>query len=129
MSNPLERPIRWNWWLSHPNYLWFMVREITAVFTGAYALITLCWVRALSQGPEAYDAFMASLMTPRSVKFHVVALLFVLFHTYTWFALTPKVMVIRRGDKTVPGSLMILGNYVAMAGASVFIALVILGKG
>ncbi len=126
MSGPLHRPMKWNWWLSKPSYFMFMVREITAVFTGAYVLLTLCWVRALSQGPEAYATFMNCLNTPIAVKFHLVTLIFVLYHTYTWFALTPKVMVIQRGEKTVPGILLILGNYAAMLGASIFVALVIL---
>jgi fumarate reductase subunit C len=44
---------------------------------------------------------------------NLVSLFFVLFHSITWFNLTPHAMPIRLGGKKVPGWMIAAPNYVA----------------
>jgi fumarate reductase subunit C len=90
-----------------------MLRELSSVFVAIYVVWFLVLLRKLSEGPEAYAAFLEGLRSPLAILFHVVALAFALLHTITWFNLTPQAMPIRRGEERVPAALIILPNYVA----------------
>src|SRR5271169_2064652 len=98
---PYIRPMPATWWLKRTPYLIFMLRELTAVFVGAYAVIFLVMIRRLNEGQAAYESFRASLQSPPAILFHVVALVFVVFHTVTWFHLTPTAMAVRIGEERV----------------------------
>ena len=115
------------WWLRRRPYVLFMLRELTAVFVGAYVVIFLVMIRRLNEGRAAYEAFMASLKSPLAILFHVVALAFALFHTITWFHLTPKAMAVRIGEERVKPAMIIAPNYVAWAVVSAIVAWFLLG--
>jgi len=95
------------WWRRNPFYRAYMVREASALFVTLYAVVLLVGLLRLEQGPAAYDAWHASLATPASVVFHVVVLLFVAYHAWTWIAVMPKTMPFVRiagrriGDRTI----------------------------
>jgi fumarate reductase subunit C len=65
------------------------------------------------QGQAAYESFLESLKSPLAISFHVVALAFALFHTFTWFNLTPKALVVRMGEERLPPAAIIVPNYLA----------------
>jgi len=46
----------------------------------------------LGQGREAFDAWRESLATPWALGFHLVALLLVTYHAWTWFQVMPKTL-------------------------------------
>jgi fumarate reductase subunit C len=124
---PYIRPMPATWWLKRTPYLIFMLRELTAVFVGAYAVIFLVMIRRLNEGQAAYESFMASLRSPLAILFHVVALMFAVFHTVTWFHLTPKAMAVRIGEERVKPAMLIVPNYLAWAAISAIVAWFILG--
>ena len=111
------RPIPVTWWLKRKTYFLFMVRELTSLFVGGYALFLLV---LLSQANNA-DAFAAMLDSPWSVGLHLVALLMVLYHSITWINLTPKVMVLWRGEDRINPRWIAAGNYVAWGSLSMLI--------
>ena len=100
------------WWLKNRAYAKFVLREMTSVFVALFAVLYLWQLRALAQGPEAYAQFMARLKTPLFLTVDIVALVFVLFHTITWFNLTPTAMVVRVKGKRVPDMIVAGSNYV-----------------
>jgi fumarate reductase subunit C len=108
---PYVREMPKSWWLGQRRYTFYMVRELTCVFIGAYVFVLLFGLFRLSQGPAAYGAFVDALQNPFAIVFHLLALAFALFHTVTWFGLTPKAMPLRLGEKTVPGMAIILAHY------------------
>ena len=124
---PYVRPMPATWWLKRSPYLLFMIRELTSVFVAAYVVIFLVMIRRLNEGQAAYEAFLASLESPVAIVFHMVALAFALFHTITWFHLTPKAMAVRIGEERVKPALIIAPNYVAWAVLSAIVAWFILG--
>ena len=106
------------WWLKDRAYVKFVLRELTSVFVAFFALLYLWQLRALAQGPDAYAQFVARLKTPLFLTVDTVALVFVLFHTITWFSLTPTAMVVRMRGKRVPAEIIIGSEYVAWVLAS-----------
>jgi fumarate reductase subunit C len=114
------------WWLKSPSYTGFVLRELTSVFVALFALVVLWQVRALGQGPLEYARFLERLRSPAFIAFHALALLFVLFHSITWFNLAPKAMVVRFGGRRLPDLAVAGLNYGAwlvLSGAVAFILL------
>ncbi|MFP6668452.1 MAG: hypothetical protein VB876_14125 [Pirellulales bacterium] len=112
------RSIPADWWLKKKSYFWFMVRELTCVFVGGYAFYLL--VLVASAGDE--NAFAALVRHPLSVALHIAAVPMVLYHTITWFNLTPKAVVVWRGEDRVSPILIAGSNYVAWLIVSILIA-------
>ena len=114
------------WWLQNRSYTRFVLRELTSVFVAFFAVVYLWHLRAIAHGPEAYQQFLARLKTPLFLALDTVALFFVLFHTITWFNLTPKAMVLRLSGKRVPDGVIVGLNYAAwlvLSGAVAFVLL------
>jgi len=114
------------WWLQSRSYTGFVLRELTSVFVALFALVLLWQIRALAHGPEAYTRFLGRLRSPLFVAFHAVALLFVLFHSFTWFNLAPKAMVVRLKGKRVPDLVVAGANYAAWVILSAAVAALLL---
>jgi fumarate reductase subunit C len=110
---PYLRSMPATWWLRRGPYVFFMLREITSVFIAAYLVLFLVMIYRLNQGQAAYESFLQDLESPLAILFHVVALAFALFHTFTWFNLTPKALVVRMGEERLPPAAIIAPNYLA----------------
>ena len=136
MSNPSQapsvglklyhRPMSFWWWLERRAYFKFVARELTCLFVGAFAVLTLLQVRAIGEGPEAYAAFTAMLTSPAFIAFSVVAFLFVLFHAVTWFRLVPTTIVLRVGERRVPGGVIAGAHFAGWLVASAVVAYIVL---
>ena len=101
------------WWLKDPAYTKFVARELTSVFVAFFSVLYLWQLRAVAQGPDAYADVLARLKTPLFLAVDTLAFFFVLFHTITWFNLTPTAMVVRVRGKRVPDTIVAGSNYVA----------------
>ena len=110
------------WWLKDRAYVKFVLRELTSVFVAQFALLYLWQLRALAQGPDAYAQFVGRLQSPLFLAVDIVALVFVLFHTITWFNAAPAAVVARVRGKKVPAGIIIGSQYVAWAMASAVVA-------
>ena len=110
------------WWLKNRAYAKFVLREMTSVFVAFFALLYLWQLRAVAEGPDAYAQFMARLKTPVFLAVDTVALIFVLFHTITWFNLTPTAIVVRMKGKRVPDRIVAGSNYVVWVVLSAIVA-------
>ena len=119
---PYVREVRKStWYLAKWRDINHMLQEITCIFIGAYALLLVFGLRALAEGEGAYQLFLESLASPLSLGFHWLALAFTLFHSISWFSLTPKAMPVQIGENFVPGYLIAAGHYIAWIGVSLFI--------
>ena len=78
------------WWRRNPFFVRYMLREASALFLTAYALLLLAGLVCLQRGEAAYNAWRALLGTPWSVGLHGLALAFVAYHAFTWFQVMPK---------------------------------------
>ena len=114
-SKEYIRPMPATWWLKRKTYFLFMVRELTCVFVGGYALFLL--ILAMQRDdPQAFAALLDSRLL---IALQIIALPMVLYHSITWFNLTPQALVLWRGDERVSPILIAGANYVAWIIASV----------
>jgi fumarate reductase subunit C len=92
-----------------------MMREISALFIGIYVLVLIVGLFQLSRGEAAYEEFLATVEGPPGRVFAVLAMLFAIYHTYTWFQVTPKAMPLMLGGKRVPGAVIIAAHWFGFA--------------
>ena len=117
------------WWLKRRPYTLFIVREFTCVAVAGYCAFLLYLMYALGQGPEAYAAALGLIMSPTSYALHVVGLLLVLYHTITWFNVTPKVLVFHIGEERVPAVVVAGAHNAGWLAVSGIVAWLLLGTG
>ena len=123
---PYVRKVERSWWLHHPRYVAYMIRELTSLFVGLYCALLAVGLVRLSQGHAAWDGFVAALSSPLGVAFQLVCLVFAIYHSVTWFALTPKAMPLMMKGEPVPGIVIVGAHYVAWAVVSI---VVLIGAG
>lgn len=123
---PFTPPMPLGWWLEKPFYVRYMLRELSSFFVGAYVALLIVGLWRLSQGPQAWEAFMAAMGHPLAVAFHVLALAFCVYHTVTWFALTPRSTPIMRGEDFVPARPIIAAQYAIWALVSLVVIVAVL---
>lgn len=99
------------WWLRQPRYIRYMMREMSAAFIGIYSLVLIAGLYRLSQGRAAYEAFLATVEGPFGLAFAVIAMAFAVYHSYTWFRVTPKAMPLAMGGKRVPGAFIVAAHW------------------
>ena len=91
----------------------------------------MCWsydsfeeaVSALSE----FTTFYEFLESPPSIVLHVLVLVAALFHTTTWIALTPKVLVLWRDDERVEARVIVGANAVGFLAISAVVLWLVLG--
>ena len=119
---PYRRPVSASrWWLAQPRYIRYMAREASCIFIGAYTGVVVVGLVRLSEGAAAWGAFLEALQAPASVAFHLLALAFALYHTTTWFNVTPKAMPVQLGEARLPGGVIIGAHYAGWAVVSALI--------
>ena len=131
MSNPQSDPRRpyvrpmAGWWRKNPFFVRYMVREATALVVAAYAFVLLAGLLCLASGAAAYDSWLAMLRHPLSIVLHLLALVAMVYHTWSWFDIMPKTMppIYSGGKRVAPH--IITGTGLAVA-AVVTLALFLL---
>ncbi len=108
-----HRPVQKAWWLKRQPYVRFIVRELTSLFVGFYCLLLLVTLYMLGQGEKTYEGMLTFLRSGPIIALHIIALIFTVYHSVTWFNLTPKAIVIPIGEKRVPDVFIAGSNYVA----------------
>ena len=114
------------WWLEKPAYFSFIIRELTCVFVGIFAVLTLLQIRALAVGPDAYTAFIERLRAPGFILLNTIGLGALLFHAVTWFKAVPTTMIVRLGETRVPGQVIVGLHYVGWITVSAVVAWILL---
>lgn len=119
---PYHRPMPFWWWLQKRVYFNFILRELTCVFVGVFAVLTLLQIRALANGPDAYAEFINRLKTPGFILFNSVGLAALLLHAVTWFKAVPTTMTVRFGETRVPDHVIAGLHYVGWMVVSAVVA-------
>ena len=128
MPKPYIRKMPATWWLRNRAYFWFMMRELTAVFMAVYCVILLVMLYRMKQGNSSFFDFLLTVLeNPLSIAFHFLAFVAAMYHTMTWFALVPKVFVIRMGEEKAPPILLVLGHWVGWLVVTAFVIWAVFG--
>ena len=118
-------PSKTGWWLKQPRYVRYMMREMSAAFIGIYALVLIAGLFRLSQGEGAYTEFLATAEGLVGLTFAVVAMVFAIYHTYSWFQVTPKAMPLMIGGKRIPGVFIVAAHWLGFVVVSVALWLLV----
>lgn len=107
-----RREMKRTWWTAIPFYILYMAREATAVFTLLYTLVLIGGLAALADGKDNFIQWATNVQANGFMMwFAVISFVMAMYHTYTWFAATPKVMPLQIGDKKVPAKTIISGHW------------------
>ena len=109
------------WWVHKRSYFIFVMRELSSLFVAWFVVYLLMFVGAVGGGEQKYDEFLDRASSPLFLIVNAVALVFLVLHTVTWFALTPRAMVLNLGGRRVPGVVIIAAQYAGLAVVSAFI--------
>ena len=88
---PYVRPMA-GWWKGNAFFVRYMVREVTSVGVWAYALVLTIGALRLGQGEAAWNGWLDALKSPLSLGLHLLLLVCMLVHSYSWFEIMPKTM-------------------------------------
>ena len=103
------------WWRRNPFYIEYMLHEGTALLVAAYALVLLIGLLRLSQGEAAWDAWLRALSSPLSIGFHVIILVAMSYHAWTWFNIMPRTLPpIRTNGNRLPAAVIVYGGLAAV---------------
>jgi fumarate reductase subunit C len=108
-----KRPHTPLWFLSRRVYTLFMLRELSAVFIMIEAVLHVWLLFSLGQGREAYASTLGFLTSPPMAVFHVVALAFVLYHSYTFFQMNGRIMTRFQGFH-LPEAGIVAGGWIGL---------------
>jgi fumarate reductase subunit C len=121
-----REPVSTWWWLRRPSYVAFILREASSIFVAWSVLFVLLLVRAVGNGSGGYADFLDWADTPWVVVLNVVALAFIVYHSVTWFQLTPKAMDVRLRGQRVPGVAIAGSAFGGWVVVSLFVAWLLL---
>ena len=110
-----RRPVSVWWWTRKRSYFLFVMRELSSLFIAWLVFYLLLLIRAVGHGEAAYADFLDRASSPWLVALNLVAFAFVLLHTVTWFALTPKAMVVDLRGHRVPAAAILGAQYAGLA--------------
>lgn len=112
MKAPYVQPIPRTWFMRTRAYRLFMARELTSSFIAAYLIFLLVFLARLGQSAQAFELVLDQMRSPASCILHLLAWIAAMYHSVTWFNLTPQAMPVRMGEERMPDVLVaILGGY------------------
>lgn len=115
------------WWLRNIKYFMFMMRELSSAFIGAFLLLFLYELFLISKGEAVFNQFQTSLRSPAFIVFYVIALIFALYHTVTWFGVVGRIQQVKVGKTKVPPSLVTASAFAGWIVVSIAIGLFFFG--
>jgi fumarate reductase subunit C len=114
------------WWTERWRSFKFILRELSSLAVIYFAGLLLWLLWSLGQGVESYNDFLAWMKEPWMIASNVIALVFVLYHSITWFNLAPKAMPLRMGGRRLPEWMIATPNYIVWITISAVIVWLIL---
>lgn len=121
------KPISPLWWLRRRSYLVFALRELTCLFVAWFVVYLLLLIRAVNAGQVYYRQFLSESGNPWLLLLNVIALLFLILHSITWFNQTPQAIVVRVRGRRVARTWIVAAIYLLWVMLSAGAACVILG--
>src|SRR5437016_2002002 len=123
---PAPRQYSNTWFLKRWPYRIYMLRELSAVFLAVYTALMILLVAKVHDGANAFRVYVDTLQSPGLVLFAVVALLFALLHSVTWFRAMPSVLSPGRRYGRASRPLLIGAPYAVMLGLTAIVLGIVL---
>ena len=119
-GNFLRPTTRFSWWYRKSTYLSYMMREVSSLFIGAFSLAMVWGLYRFSQGEEAYTLWINELWN-NYLLFSVLMFIFAVYHSFTWFLVTPKAMPLKIAGKRIHGSIIIAAHLILWIFCSIIV--------
>ncbi len=102
MRQRYSTPLGPTWFLGRAGYRRFMAREATAFAMAVFLVYLLFLLRGLGRGYHEYLEIIE--LTKHPISVFMLSLIFgaVLYHSFTWFNLTPQIMPMYVAEEKVP---------------------------
>lgn len=115
------RPVaKYSWWFRKKTYLSYMMRELSSLFIGIFSLIMVMGLFRLSQGAIEFNAWINTIWNFGLIG-SLVIFIFAVYHSYTWFIVTPKAMPIKFAGKRVSAAVIVGAHLLLWLAASVLV--------
>ena len=115
------------WW-NTPRMRTYLLFDATGIIYLLVGFVAIRMIRALADGPDAWQAAMQSLENPMYIGFHVLSLISVIFVAVRFFRLFPKAQPPSIGPlKPPPGPVIHAALYVVWIGVTVVMSLDLAG--
>lgn len=108
------------WFMTHARYKTYMLHEISSIFVAIYSIILIVGLFRLGSGQQAWESWLAGVTSPIGVIFNLIAFVFFVIHTTSWFKAVPQATRIMRGDEVLPGNILVSAHYGIFAVVSLF---------
>jgi fumarate reductase subunit C len=112
-----KQELRGNWWLKHTFFKRYMLREATVLPLVFFLSVMLVGVFSLLDSVQ-FEAWQRLMAHPIVIVMNILALIAAFYHAFTFFELFPRVMPIRFGDKLLPASFIVAGQWIAVVAVS-----------
>ncbi len=99
-GNYIRPTARFSWWLRHQRYWRYMMRELSSLFIGIFSIMMVWGLYRLSQGEAEFTQWLHGLWN-NLAGLSWLMLLFAIYHSYTWFIVTPKALPLKISGKRV----------------------------
>jgi fumarate reductase subunit C len=113
------------WWTRKRHYIWYMVREFTALPLALWLLWFLLEIQRASAGPKGYAPHSSTAF----VIFSVICLLFALYHSVTFLSLAGVIIHLKILDRPLPSRAIVATMFGLWLVASIVIGAVLIGFG
>ncbi len=117
---PYVRPMKRTWFMDHPYYRNYMIRESSSILDGLYCLNLFDGLLQLTRGEVAWNSWVAFQAHPLMILFAIVTLCLTIYHSVTYFDMTPRVLP-QQIRKMVKGSVISTLMYVGLVICSLVI--------
>lgn len=114
---PYVRPMKRTWFLDHPYYRKYMIRESSSIFDALYAINIFIGLLQLRASGDAWQAWLKFQTHPLMICFAVVTLGLTLYHSVTFIDMCPRVMP-QPLRKLIAEKLVIAASYGAFIAVS-----------
>ncbi len=119
---PYVRPIsKTSWFLGNARYKSYMLHEVSSIFVALYMTQLVIGLFCLAAGPESWAAWLGFVRSPLVILLTLIAMVFFVLHTVSWFKAVPQATRIMKGDDILPGKYLIIAHYAIWAAVSLFV--------
>ena len=119
--NPYQPKIARRWYLSTPAFRAYTIREASSLFIGLWYINLAYGITRLVKGEAAWDNWLVFQTNPLMLLFSIVTLVLALYHSTTWFSMTPRVMPPRIAGMKVNQLLMKMAHWVGLVGVTILV--------
>lgn len=119
---PYVCPMKRTWFLDHPFYRKYMVRESSSIFGALYAINLFIGLLQLKAGAVSWQSWLDFQARPLMICFTLLTLAFTLYHSITFIAMCPRVMP-QQIRILIADKVIVVASYAVFIGVSMVILL------